>query len=148
MKRSHSRSAAASSLLLLVLALAAHASSRPRYGGTVRVLLHDRVNSVDPAGEEDHPAARDRITSLIFETLTSMDQQGRARPLLAVSWNSAASKRVWQFHLRLTNFQDGTPLAAADAAASLSKNSFGWKVSAPDRQTVTIESPTPVPHLP
>lgn len=148
MKPSLSRSAAASSLLLLVLALAAHASSRPRYGGTVRVLLHDRVNSVEPAGEEDHPAARDRIASLIFETLTSMDQQGHARPLLAESWNSDAAKRVWEFHLRMADFQDGTPLAAADAAASLSKNSFGWKASAPDRQTVTIESPTPVPHLP
>jgi ABC-type transport system substrate-binding protein len=146
MKRLFLRLSAISSCLLL--AAAAYSSSRPRYGGSVRVLLHDRVMSIDPLGEEDHPASRDRLASLTFETLTTIDAQGRLRPDLASSWRSDPAKRSWQFQLRLANFHDGTVLTAADVAASLSKSNPGWKYSAPDRQTVTIEAPTPVQHMP
>lgn len=147
MKRSFLRSAAASSLLFVLL-LPGHASSRPRYGGTVHILLHDRVNSIDPAAEEDYPAARDRIASLVFETLTMLDQRGQVRPLLASSWSSDSTKKIWQFRLRLANFHDGSPLTAADAVAALARNSFAWKVTATDRQTVNIECASPVPFLP
>ncbi len=61
-----------------LMAAGGYASSRPRYGGAVRVLLHDRVMSIDPIGDEDHPATRDRLASLAFETLTEIDAQGRA----------------------------------------------------------------------
>jgi ABC-type transport system substrate-binding protein len=148
MKLSRLQSVAASSLLLLGLCAPAHASSRPRYGGAVRVLLHDRVNSLDPASEEDYPATRDRIAALVFETLTSMDAQGRVRPLLADSWSSDPSKRVWRFHLRLADFHDGSALTAADAVAALSRNTYGWRVTAADRQSVTIESSAAVAHMP
>ncbi len=147
MKRLLSRSAAASSLVLVLL-LAGHASSRPRYGGTVHILLHDRVNWIDPAAEEDSPAARDRIASLVFETLTTADQRGQVHPLLATSWSSDLSKKIWQFRLRLANFHEGSPLTAADAVAALANNPFAWKVTAGDRQTVDIESTTPVPFMP
>jgi peptide/nickel transport system substrate-binding protein len=147
MKRLLSRSAAASSLVLALL-LAGHASSRPRYGGAVHILLHDRVNSIDPAADEDYPAVRDRIASLVFETLTTMDQRGQVHPLLASSWSSDSTRKIWQFRLRLANFHDGSPLTSADTVAALSNNSFGWKVTAADRQTVSIESATPVPFMP
>src|SRR5215467_3254490 len=101
MKRLLLRLSVISSLVLV--AAAACGSSRPRYGGTVRVLLHDRVISIDPAGEEDHAAARDRMAALAFETLTELDAQGRLRPRLASSWSADAGKRVWRFHLRLAN---------------------------------------------
>jgi len=124
-----------------------YASSRPRYGGAVRVLLHDRVMSIDPISDEDHPATRDRMASLAFETLTEVDAQGRLHPNLAVTWHADSAKRVWQFRLRLANFQDGTVLTAADAAASLAKSNPAWKYSAPDRQTVVIETPAPIQHM-
>jgi ABC-type transport system substrate-binding protein len=133
---------------LLLIAAAAHGESRPRYGGTVRVLLHDKVISLDPLGEEDHPAARDRIAGLVFETLTAMDAQGRVRPCLASSWRSDQAKKSWQFRLRLANFHDGSVLTAADVAASLARSNPAWKYSAPDRQTVIIETPSPVQHMP
>ena len=148
MKLSRLQSVAASSLLLLGLCAPAHASSRPRYGGTVRVLLHDRVNSLDPAVEDDYPATRDRMAALVFETLTSMDAQGRVRPRLADSWSSDQSRRVWRFHLRLANFHDGSALTAADAVAVLGSNAYGWRVTAADRQTVMIESASAVTHMP
>ncbi len=86
MKRSILRLVAASSLLIIMVA--GHASSRPRYGGTVRVLLRDRVNTLDPQGDEEHTAARDRISALIFETLTQMDALGQPQPRLATSWKA------------------------------------------------------------
>ncbi|HET9837655.1 MAG TPA: ABC transporter substrate-binding protein [Candidatus Angelobacter sp.] len=132
---------AISSLLLV-------AESRPRYGGTVKVLLHDRVTSIDPLGEEDRPATRDRLAALVFETLTSMDAQGRVRPGLASSWRSDPAKKTWQFRLRLANFHDGSLVTAAEVAASLARSNPAWKFSAPDRQTVTIDAPSPVQHMP
>jgi peptide/nickel transport system substrate-binding protein len=132
---------------LALVAAGGYGSSRPRYGGTVRILLHDRVMSLDPISDEDHPAARDRMAALAFETLTEIDAQGRLQPKLAVSWHADAAKRVWQFRLRLANFHDGTVLTAADVAASLAKSNPAWKYSAPDRQTVVVESTSPVQHM-
>jgi ABC-type transport system substrate-binding protein len=132
----------------LLLAAGAYGGSRPRYGGTVRILLHDRVLSIDPLGDEDRPAARDRMATLAFENLTEVDAQGRLRPNLAVSWHVDQAKRAWQFRLRLANFHDGTVLTAADVAASLGKSNPAWKYSAPDRQTVAIETPSPVQQMP
>lgn len=146
MKPSLLRLLAASSLLLM--AAAAPGGSRPRYGGGVRVLLHDRVLSLDPLVDDDHPASRDRVASLVFETLTEVDAQGHARTRLSNSWRADANKRVWQFRLRYANFQDGAQLTAADVVASLSRISPNWKCTAPDRQTVNIETPAPVNHLP
>jgi len=133
---------------LVVLAAAAWGGSRPRYGGTVRILLHDRVLSIDPLSDEDHPAARDRMAALTFENLTQIDAQGRLRPGLASSWHADQSKRAWQFRLRLANFHDGTVLIAADVAASLAKSNPAWKYSAIDRQTVSIETPYAVQQMP
>src|ERR1041385_926248 len=130
-----------------LMAAGGYASSRPRYGGAGRVLLHDRVMSIDPTGDEDHPATRDRLAALAFETLTEIDAEGRLQPRLAVAWHADPAKRVWQFRLRLANFHDGTVLTAADAAASLAKSNPAWKYSAPDRQTVVIETPSPVQHM-
>ena len=133
---------------LVLLAAAAYGGSRPRYGGTVRILLHDRVLSIDPLSDEDHPAARDRLAALAFENLTQIDAQGRLRPGLAASWHADQSKRAWQFRLRLANFHDGTVLIAADVAASLAKSNPAWKYSAVDRQTVSIETPYAVQQMP
>jgi ABC-type transport system substrate-binding protein len=138
----------AAASLLSGIAITAHASSRPRYGGTVRILLHDRFNTLDPLGDDDHPAARDRVASLIFETLTRLDVQGHVHPGLASSWRPDAGKRNWQFRLRLANFQDGNLVTAQDVVSSLTRMSQGWRVTALDKLTVNIEVPTPLPHMP
>jgi peptide/nickel transport system substrate-binding protein len=133
---------------LVALAVMAHGSSRPRYGGTVRILLHDKVMSLDPLSDEDHPATRDRMAALTFETLTTVDGQGHVQPALASFWRADSNKRSWQFHLRLANFHDGTVFTASDAVASLARSNPAWKFSAPDRQTVAIETPYPVQRMP
>src|SRR5258708_39537590 len=132
---------------LLFGAVAAHASSRPRYGGTVRVLLRHKVTSLDPLQESADTADRDRIGNLLFECLTEIDDQGRTLPRLATSWQVDASRRVWQFNLRLANFHDGSPLTAAAVAASLRAANTDWKIASSGRQALTLETPYPAPHL-
>ena len=132
----------------LIVAGVALASSRPHYGGAAHILLHDHVLSLDPTAEDDHPAARDRLASLLFETLATVDDQGRLLPGLASSWSFDANKRVWQFHLRLAGFHDGSPVTAADVAASLTRAGIPWKCTPSDRQTLTIEAPSLAPHVP
>src|SRR5262249_9859886 len=104
--------------------------------------------SLDPAAEEDHPAARDRVANLLFETLTSVDDQGRVHPRLASSWSADPARRLWQFRLRVARFTDRSPLTAADLAARLSKPTTSCRFTASDRQTVSIESAAPVLHMP
>jgi ABC-type transport system substrate-binding protein len=147
MKRSLSPLAAISCLLALA-AGGAHASSRPRYGGTVRISLQHRVSNLDPAAEDDYAATRDRMAVLLFETLTSVDEQGRVHPRLASSWHSDAGKRIWQFRLRLAGFHDGSPLTAADVAASLNRAGGPFRSTVADRQTVNVEGLSAIPHLP
>lgn len=145
MKRSYSRLLAISCALLTALA---HSSSRPRYGGTARILLHDRVNTLDPLAEDDHPQSRDRMAALTFETLTRLDAQGHLLPRLARTWQPDSSRRAWTFRLRLANFHDNSPVTSADVIASLKSAGPDWRYTAPDRQTVVIESSTPIHHLP
>ena len=147
MKHSRLQLIAAASLVLVAWATA-EASSRPRYGGTVRILLHERFNSLDPLGDDDHPTARDRISRLLYDTLTQMDAQGHAHPRLAASWRAESGNRIWYFNLRLANFQDGSVVTAPDVVASLTHRSQGWRVTAVDQQTVRIEVPVAIPHMP
>lgn len=146
MRRSLLALVVASSLLLATAA--SPASSRPRYGGTVRVLLRHKITSLDPLQESDDPATRDRVAALIYETLTAIDGQGRTQPKLATSWQSDSAHRVWQFNLRAANFHDGTPLTATVVASSLKSADPEWRVIANSKQSVTVETPGPVPHLP
>ena len=132
---------------LLLGAFAAHANSRPRYGGTVRVLLRHKITSLDPLQESADTADRDRIGNLLFECLTEIDAQGRTVPKLATSWQVDANRRVWQFNLRSANFHDGSPLTAAAIAASLKAANPDWKITANGRQAFTLETPYPAPHL-
>ena len=147
MKPSRFPSIAAVSLLV-ALAATAGASSRPHYGGAVRIVLHERFNSLDPQADDDHPAARDRVAALLFDTLTETDSLGHVHPRLASSWRTEQGGRVWYFNLRLANFQDGTVVTAPDVVASLTRKNEGWTVTAVDQQTVRIEAPVAIPHMP
>jgi peptide/nickel transport system substrate-binding protein len=132
----------------LLMAVVAVASTRPHYGSTAHVLLQAKVSTLDPLAESEYPDERDKLSKLIFETLTEIDSQGHLQPKLASSWRSDSGDRVWQFQLRLANFQDGTAVTAAGVVASLKSVSPDWKASATNRQAITIETPVPSPHLP
>lgn len=133
---------------LVMMAGGAGASTRPHYGGAARIVLHDRVNSLDPSAEDDHPATRDRVARLLFETLSTIDEQGRVRPGLASSWSVDSGKHLWQFRLRLAKFHDGSPVTAQEVVAGLVRAGVPWKCTPVDRQTVSIESVASAPHIP
>ena len=55
-----------------------------------------------------------------FEGLVRYDAKRRLVPLLAERWDVSEDAKVWTFSLRKNvRFHDGTPLTAADAAASI-----------------------------
>ncbi len=128
---------AASSLLLLG---AAHAATRPRYGGTLRVALRAAPASLDPSDVSQMSSLAGRnLSSLLFDTLVTLDDRGRPQPALATSWQAEPGNRRWQFQLRRDiTFSDGTPLTPDAVAASLRVANPGWKIF-PNGEAVMIE---------
>jgi hypothetical protein len=110
-------------LPLLLFASVSLASTKPRYGGVLRVEFLAPSATLDPRqwklGSREF-AANERLASLVFDRLISLDNYGRFVPQLAIEWSHDASFRRWQFTLRAgVKFSDGAPLTAADAAAAL-----------------------------
>ncbi len=103
--------------------MAAFGSTKPRYGGTLRVEFLAQTISIDPrawkAGSREF-ATNERLAALVFDRLVSVDNYGRFVPQLATEWSHDAASRRWQFALRVgVKFSDGSALSAADAAAAL-----------------------------
>ena len=101
--------------LLGVTNIAASAETRPRYGGTLRVMLQTSPSMLDLPSNATPAEYWDlaRTLSLIGDTLVRIDAQGRPRPGLAVAWQSDANASHWQFILRQgVKFHDGSDLTA------------------------------------
>lgn len=131
---------------VLALAVAGTAGVRPRYGGTLRIMVREAPVSLDPAKLSAAQGAR--IFPLIFEGLTRFDTQGRLQPQLATRWQGDSSNQHWQFWLRPgVKFHDGTALMAEAVAMSLRAANPGWTVSA-DGDSVVIETAAPDLELP
>jgi len=142
----------------LLLAFSASAETRPQYGGTLRVAMRAAPASLDPADGSQADSfsgysfsgtgfARRSVMMLMFDTLVAIDNNARIQPSLALSWESAPGFRRWQVHLRHgVKFDDGTPLTAEIAAASLRSANPSWKVHA-DGDSVVIEFESADPEL-
>jgi peptide/nickel transport system substrate-binding protein len=130
---------AVSSLLIVSLMIAAQAATRPQYGGTLRVAVRAAPASLDPAnGSVSDSFSRRTLTSLLFDTLVTTDENGRAKAGLAELWQARGNQR-WQFRLRHgVKFHDGTPLTAEIAAASLRAANPAWNITA-EKDTVIVE---------
>ena len=132
---------AASSVLLSIAAVAA---TRPQYGGTLHVSMWEEPTSLDPADATQADSfARRNLLVLIFETLVTVDDNGRLQPALAASWQSASGDQRWQFRLRQGIwFHDGSPLTAEIVASSLRMANPSWNVLA-EADSVVIECGAP-----
>jgi peptide/nickel transport system substrate-binding protein len=136
---------------VILAASAAMASVQPRFGGTLRVQMNQRVLTIDPrqwpAGSPQATAA-ERLDSLIFDRLVRFDDHGMVQPALAVSWQQGAQSKRWEFHLRKdVKFSDGSPLTPQVAALALQQllgNSFD--VSA-NSDSVIIQADDSTPDL-
>ena len=135
---------AVSSLLLGL----AHAETRPQYGGTLRVLTHASPGTLDPSDAKaaDSFAWRS-LSSLVFDTLVTMDEGGHAKPALADSWQASRGDVRWQFRLRHgVKFDDGTSLTGEIVSASLRSQNPGWSVRA-EGESVIIDCDQPKPEM-
>lgn len=133
----------------LFFGLMARAESRPQYGGTLHITMHAAPSILDPAdGRIAGSFARQTITSLIFDTLVTVDDSGRAQPGLADSWQVTKGNQRWQFHLRHgVKFHDGTAFTSETVAASLRfVNPTLWTVRA-DGDAVIIDCAAPNPEM-
>jgi peptide/nickel transport system substrate-binding protein len=78
------------------------------------------------------------LTSLIFDTLVTLNNSRSVQPALAEAWRAQGNQR-WQFRLRNNvTFQDGSPLSAEIAAASLRFANPSWTVRV-EGESITIE---------
>jgi len=161
MKRTLSLSLAAASLLVgqafqpvlltFLCEPTAVASTRPRYGGTLRVELSARVASLDPAEvatDGSEATAKLRLLNLAFDPLVRLDANGQPKPALALSWKSDAAAKRWEFTMRSgVKFHDGTPLAPSDVVAALAKWRETCRVSSAG-DSLEIQCDDAQPNLP
>lgn len=136
----------ASSMLAAGLASAA---TRPHYGGTLRVVVHGGVGSLDPADATQGDSLTDwNLARLMFDTLVFVDERGNLQPGLATSWQADPGNLRWRFNLRRgVSFQGGSPLTPYAVAASLRVTNPTWRVFPAD-DAVVIELDSPSPGLP
>ncbi len=133
---------------MIVVAVAASAETRPQYGGVLHVAMRAAPASLDPAdvsqdsGQPDS-FARGSLTMLMFDTLVTIDDNGRIQPSLTTAWQSQAGRQRWQFRVRRgVKFHDLTLLSAETAAASLRAANPSWNVVV-DGDSVVIDSAEP-----
>ena len=134
---------------LAITLLAAQAETRPRYGGTLHVATRAAMTSLDPADNSQPDSfARRSIVSMVFETLVTTDDAGRAHAALATWWQASPTSQRWQFRLRRgVRFHDGAALTAEVAAASIRTANPAWTVTT-EGDSVVIDCETPDPELP
>lgn len=104
---------------------------------TLTIAQGADATSLDPYGTTDTPAIR--VASLIFETLTTIDDEGVAAPGLAESWD-IVDDTTYVFHLRKgVKFHNGEELKASDVAFSFQKISESAHASS-IRATIDFEN--------
>jgi peptide/nickel transport system substrate-binding protein len=128
------------------------ASTRPQFGGTLRVQMSERIDNLDPRqwpSETARAAAAERLDSLVFDRLVLLDEHGAPQPALAISWQHDAPAKRWEFRLRDgVKFSDGTPLTPPIAAMALQQLlGLSFDVSA-TADSVVIQADQFAPDLP
>jgi peptide/nickel transport system substrate-binding protein len=135
----------------MILSTFATAETRPRYGGTLRVMLQSAPDTLElspNATPADYWDAA-RTLALVGDTLVKLDVQDHPQPALAVAWQSDPSARHWQFTLRRgVKFHDGSAASPASVAQILGALHPGWNVRAlADSLSISIDSEISMPSL-
>ncbi|HYM31142.1 MAG TPA: ABC transporter substrate-binding protein [Candidatus Cybelea sp.] len=144
------------------LALLAGPAMAQKQGGSLTVGLELDIPGFDPLKVGVFDTAAEMAAALIFDTLTSLDEEGAARPKLATSWTHSDDFKTWTFKIRQgVKFHDGTPLNAAAIKANFDRQkdpanhcrcafyiSFIKSMDAPDDTTVVYNLADPSTNLP
>lgn len=100
----------------------------PKYGGW-------QVRRVGIAGRYTSRNLPTKITEMISDGLTALDENGNVIPNLSSSWSTPDKGKTWSFILKDNLFwQDGRPLSSKDISYQFSDA----KVSYPDDKTITF----------
>jgi len=93
-----------------------------KQGGTLNVGLELDVIGFDPLKVGVFDTAPEWVAATIFDTLTTLDDEGAVQPKLALSWSHSDDFKTWTFKLRPSvKFQDGTPFNAAAVKANFDR---------------------------
>jgi 4-phytase/acid phosphatase/peptide/nickel transport system substrate-binding protein len=112
--------------LLALVASAAVFAAGPamaqKQGGTLTVGLELDIPGFDPLKVGVYDTSANIAASLLLETLVSLDDDGKAKPKLALSWSSSEDFKTWTFKLRPdVKFHDGTPFNAQAVAWNIAR---------------------------
>ncbi|HJQ59584.1 MAG TPA: ABC transporter substrate-binding protein [Vineibacter sp.] len=95
------------------VALGAAPAVAQKKGGSLTVGLELDIAGFDPLKVGVYDTAVNIAASLILETLVSLDDAGKPKPRLALSWSGSEDFKTWTFKLRPdVKFHDGTPFNA------------------------------------
>lgn len=124
--------------------------------GTLNAAISGEPDQLDPPNTSSYNSFE--VLENVFDTLVEPDAKLNMVPALATSWDTSSDQLSWTFHLRKTNWQDGTPFTSADVAYSFNRiidgklpNSYRFaevkSVEAKDPSTVVITLKQPAPNL-
>jgi len=133
-----------------------------KQGGTMTVGLETDIPGFDPLKVGVYDTAAETAAAALFDTLTTLDDEGAPQPRLALSWTHADDFKTWTFKLRSgVKFQDGTPFNAAAVKANFDRQKdpankcrcafyigFIKSVETPDDLTVVYNLNDPSVNLP
>src|SRR5690242_10720330 len=104
-------------LAVTAACLASTPALAQKQGGTLTVGLELDIPGFNPLKVGVFDTAAESAAALIFDTLTTLDDSGKAQPKLALSWSPSEDFKTWTFKLRPNvKFQDGTPFNAEAVA--------------------------------
>jgi peptide/nickel transport system substrate-binding protein len=99
---------------LAVLALTIAPAAAQTRGGVVKFGVGEDIAGFDPVTVGAYGPATASAAALVFNTLTRLDDNGKPKPELALSWTASPDFKTWTFKLRPhVKFQDGAPFNAA-----------------------------------
>ena len=104
------------------VAMFAGAAHAQKQGGSITVGLELDIPGFDPLKVGVYDTSAETAAAAIFDTLTTLDDKGEARPKLALSWTHSDDFKTWTFKLRPgVKFQDGTPFNAEAVKANFDR---------------------------
>ncbi len=112
---------------------------------SVTIAVRADVTGFFPNPPTKDESFTNRVSAEIHEGLVRFDADGRLAPGLAERWETP-DEQTYVFHLRPgLGFSDGTPLTAADVAASLLANiRMGWPTAGYLRNVASVEADGPL----
>jgi peptide/nickel transport system substrate-binding protein len=144
------------------IALLTSPAGAQKQGGSITMGLELDIPGFDPLKVGVFDTAAGTAAAAIFDTLTYLDDNGKAQPKLALSWEPSEDFKIWTFKLRPgVKFHDGTPFNAQAVKENYDRQkdpankcrcafyvAFIRDVQAPDDLTVVFNLNDPSVNLP